>query len=372
MKLLILSCSTGEGHNSAGKALLEYLEGNGVACEMTDTLSLVTSPVSQMVSDVYLFSTRRNLFKTVYRMGETVSTGLSLQSPVYMANKLYAKRLYDYIVDNGFDTVVCTHLFPAEALTALKRAGRLDRKTVFVMTDYTCIPFTRETVLDYYIVPHEHLVEECVQKGLRRERLFPFGIPVRRAFRERIAKREARVACAAAFDSGADMTAKWFLVASGSMGFGSSADLIREILSRCGKGAEVFMVCGNNAKLQTVLKAEFGRFDNIHLLGFTDRMSLLMDACDVLFTKPGGLSSTEAAVKNIPIVHTAPIPGCETRNAEFFHYHGMSYSSLEVKQQVTVALRLCNDDAYRQRICDSQRTNADGDACRRILELLRR
>ncbi len=331
MKLLILSCSTGEGHNSAGKALLEYLEGNGVACEMTDTLSLVTSPVSQMVSDVYLFSTRRNLFKTVYRMGETVSTGLSLQSPVYMANKLYAKRLYDYIVDNGFDTVVCTHLFPAEALTALKRAGRLDRKTVFVMTDYTCIPFTRETDLDYYIVPHEHLVEECVQKGLRRERLFPFGIPVRRAFRERIAKREARVACAAAFGSGADMTAKWFLVASGSMGFGSSADLIREILSRCGKGAEVFMVCGNNAKLQTVLKAEFGRFDNIHLLGFTDRMSLLMDACDVLFTKPGGLSSTEAAVKNIPIVHTAPIPGCETRNAEFFHYHGTSYSSLEVK-----------------------------------------
>ena len=87
MKLLILSCSTGEGHNSAGKALLEYLEENGVACEMTDTLSLVTSPVSQMVSDVYLFSTRRNLFKTVYRMGETVSTGLSLQSPVYMANK---------------------------------------------------------------------------------------------------------------------------------------------------------------------------------------------------------------------------------------------------------------------------------------------
>ena len=168
------------------------------------------------------------------------------------------------------------------------------------------------------------------------------------------------------------MNEKWFLVASGSMGFGSSADLIREILSRCGKGAEVFMVCGNNAKLQTVLKAEFGRFDNIHLLGFTDRMSLLMDACDVLFTKPGGLSSTEAAVKNIPIVHTAPIPGCETRNAEFFHYHGMSYSSLEVKQQVTVALRLCNDDAYRQRMCDSQRTNADGDACRRILELLRR
>ena len=73
------------------------------------------------------------------------------------------------------------------------------------------------------------------------------------------------------------------------------------------------MVCGNNAKLQTVLKAEFGRFDNIHLLGFTDRMSLLMDACDVLFTKPGGLSSTEAAVKN---PHRAYGSHSRMRNAE--------------------------------------------------------
>ena len=32
---------------------------------------------------------------------------------------------------------------------------------------------------------------------------------------------------------------------------------------------------------------------------------------DRIYTKPGGLTSTEALVKNIPIVHTAPIPGCE-------------------------------------------------------------
>lgn len=38
-----------------------------------------------------------------------------------------------------------------------------------------------------------------------------------------------------------------------------------------------------------------------------------MAAADVLFTKPGGLTTTEAAVKGIPIVHTRPIPGCETK-----------------------------------------------------------
>ena len=43
-----------------------------------------------------------------------------------------------------------------------------------------------------------------------------------------------------------------------------------------------------------------------------------MKACDVLFTKPGGLTSTEGAVAGIPMVHTEPIPGCETANRKFF------------------------------------------------------
>lgn len=68
----------------------------------------------------------------------------------------------------------------------------------------------------------------------------------------------------------------------------------------------------------------------------------------------------------------SPVYMANTLYAEFFHCHGMSYSSLKVKRQETVALRPCNDDAYRQRMCDSQRTNAEEDACRRILELLYR
>ena len=58
---------------------------------------------------------------------------------------------------------------------------------------------------------------------------------------------------------------------------------------------------------------------------FTDNVQLYMDACDVLLTKPGGLSSTEAAVKNVPMVHTDPIPGCETKNAQFFMDRGDVY-----------------------------------------------
>ena len=47
-------------------------------------------------------------------------------------------------------------------------------------------------------------------------------------------------------------------------------------------------------------------------------MPLYLKACDVIFTKPGGLTSTEAAVSGIPIVHIRPIPGCETEKQEIF------------------------------------------------------
>ena len=40
---------------------------------------------------------------------------------VYGVNKLHRRKLYNYIVENKYDYVVVTHLFPAEVLTAIKK-----------------------------------------------------------------------------------------------------------------------------------------------------------------------------------------------------------------------------------------------------------
>ena len=75
---------------------------------------------------------------------------------------------------------------------------------------------------------------------------------------------------------------------SGSMGFGKTGELIRTILEAEGCGVEILAVCGSNTKLRNRLCKDFGENANVHPIGFTDRVPLLMDACDVLFTKPGG------------------------------------------------------------------------------------
>lgn len=374
MKVLILSCNTGEGHNSSAKALKKCMEARGIQCDVEDTLGLVGEVVSKSMSDLYIFSTKSFLIESAYKLGGFVS-GLqpsAVKSPVYLSNRLYAKKLYDFIVEGGYDAVVCVHLYPAEAMTALKRKAKISVPVIFVNTDYTCIPFLPETELDKYVIPHEDLIEEYAEKGIPREKIFPAGIPVdEEKFTARVPKDEARKFCEAEFGwKKGNEDSHWFLIMSGSMGFGNLGGLIEELIAQTDQNDRIICVCGRNEELRKKLEERFEDDKNFEPLGFTDKVSILMDASDVLFTKPGGITSTEAAVKNIPLVHTAPIPGLEDYNARFFHYHNMSYSTIDPQQQAAVAVRLCNDAQWRERMLSGQRRNANPRTCEQITDLL--
>ena len=373
MKILILSCNTGEGHNSCAKALQIAMQRRGINCEIQDTLALVSEGLSQRVGDAYLFSTRGSLFEFVYKFGGFVSSNMDTwQSLVYGANRLYAKKLYDYIEKYHFDIIVCVHLFPAEAITALKRNMQLDIPSYFIMTDYTCIPFLQETDLDYYIIPHEHLIEEFAEKGLPREKIVPIGIPIdEKKFSTRLPKPKARTQIIQSIsNSNLHSEGHWYLVMSGSMGFGNVEQLIAQLLQDIRPEDTIICVCGRNESLLHSLQGQFEEQHQLCLLGFTNQVSILMDAADVVFTKPGGITSTEAIVKNIPLIHTHPIPGLENHNAHFFHHHGMSYFTTDVQHQVAIAKRLCEDTHYRKRMLHNQCANANPHSSDDVINLI--
>ena len=371
MKILILSCNTGEGHNSCAKALQIAMQRRGISCKVQDTLALASEGLSQRVGDAYLFSTRGSLFEFVYKFGGFVSNNIDAwQSLVYGANRLYAKKLYDHIKQHNIDIVVCVHLFPAEAITALKRNMHLDIPSYFIMTDYTCIPFLQETDMDYYIIPHEHLIEEFVEKGVPREKIVPIGIPVNeKKFTTRLPKAKAR-AQLTHFHSNLRAEGNWYLVMSGSMGYGNVEQLIAQLLQDIRPEDSIICVCGRNESLLHSLQEKFAEQRQLCLLGFTDQVSMLMDAANVIFTKPGGITSTEAIVKNIPLIHTHPIPGLENHNAQFFHQHSMSYFTTDIQQQVVVAKRLCEDLHYRKQMLRHQRENANPHSSDDVINLI--
>lgn len=342
MKVLILSSATGGGHNAAGAAIEEALRNKGHEVDFLDMFSLSSERTARLVGQAYvkLASRLPKAFGLLYKVGSAISSPRH-KSPVYLANGLMARKLNRHLLEHAYDAVIMPHLFPAETLTYMKRHHMKIPLTVAVSTDYTCIPFWEETDCDYYVIPHEDLLSEYTDKGIPREKLLPLGIPVKAAFLERRERTAAKEALLLPGDK------PMYLVMSGSMGFGKIHLFAYELARRLKHGEQIVIICGSNTKLRNTLQAQFSHNPNVHVTGYTDRVADYMAACDVIYTKPGGLTTTEALQMNVPIVHTAPIPGCETRNREFFTARGMSIAAQHIRSQIRQGMLLVENEAVR-------------------------
>ena len=365
-KILLLTCGTGEGHNSAASAVAEALHARGVETVRRDPVSFAGEKAKKAVSGAYNGIIRRTpkMFGAIYKAGEAVDR-VRFRSPVYYANTLYAKKLAAYILEEKFDAVVCTHLFAMEALTYIKKRELLTVPSYGVLTDYTCIPFFEETDVDEYFIPHADLADELCAKGMKKERLIPTGIPVSPQFTLHMEK------CAARELLGLPQDKKIVLVMTGGVGCGNAGEICRALLAQ-NKELYICVLTGKNAAMFDDIRSSFAE-SSVRAVSFTDKVNVFMNAGDVLITKPGGLSSTEAATANIPFVALITIPGCEQKNAAFFSSRGLCVTALSPLQAAKEAADLVadNDRCEAMKVC--QRTvlpqNAAQEIAKRILRL---
>lgn len=359
MRVLILSTATGQGHNSAAEAVKEYLDSQGCKTLVLDVLKStgkdVSSPVSRLYSNVTVHTPL--FFGFLYQLGLLI-TSSKRRSPVYYLNGLCADSLYKTIAEFNPDVIVCPHLFGAQVVTKIREKFGLRTPTVYIATDYTCIPFTEETCLDVYVVPARENIDEYMKRGIPKEKLLPIGIPVKARFRNRTPKLEARKRFG--------LSAKHvYVIMGGSMGYGKMDKLASALLSR-DREAQVAVLCGHNEKLYKRLKNK----QNIVAFEYIDDVDIIMDAADVLLTKPGGLSSTEALVKRVPIVFTCPIPGCETKNAEFLSSKGLGVSAKSAREAADAAIELMRNPLKVQRMIEAQNRYIDKDTTKKIGDLI--
>lgn len=274
------------------------------------------------------------LFKIGYVNAENHPKMFNSSSEIYRFLALGASKLHDFISENNIDTVICTHVFAAVAVTEMIKRYPSDITTCFISTDYTCSPIVKETNLDYYLIPHESLMSEFECDNIPKSKMIFGGIPVRSMFFSSVPKKEAKKI------SGIDSDSKHLLVMCGSMGCGPMKKLISLFSERNPQGTEITVVCGNNAGLMKQLKKRHGKNKNIHIKGYVRDMSTLMDSADLYITKPGGISVSEAALKNLPMVFIDAVAGCEEYNLRHFVDIGGAKTSDNVEGITDVCLSL--------------------------------
>ena len=361
MRVLILTCNTGGGHNAVAAALAESFRRLGVSSDTADGLSFISQKASRFVSKWHTRFYRRypKLYKAGYMSAENDAERNDRDNPVYRYMARGARRLGRAIQDGGYDAVVCVHVIPAMMMTELRRQHETGPVFCFVATDYTCSPTVGGCTPDICVIPHEELAEEFVSCGIARETLLAAGIPVRAVFRERGDRAAARSELALPPEG------RHIVLMSGSIGCGPMADIAAELEKRMERGDFASVLCGSNRQMLYALRHR--GFRRVEAVGFTNRVHRYMDSADVLVSKPGGISITEAGTRGTPLLLADMVGGCETRNQEFFHARGWA-ETCQPEDMADAALALLDRPERRQALVAQQHRDFDGLAADRVAQ----
>ena len=285
MKVLLFSCSTGGGHNSAAAALAQELEARSVENRTYDALQFLPKSTADLISHGHDFAYRYapKIYGAGYRREEKHPSSLFYEQSIRGIGPLYEE-----LIDQAPDAVICVHLFPAMMMTELRCSYGVRIPTYFVATDFTCSPGVGDLQVDGLCIPHRDLIPEFVTAGLPQERLFPTGIPVGRQFLHPESREEARRALDLPVD-----------------------------------GRILTLACGSNHRMYQQMQSDFFRpVDRVRVLGYTHEMFRYMYASDLLLTKAGGLTTAEAVAAGTPLLYLNAVPGCESHNIDFMTRHG--------------------------------------------------
>ncbi len=325
MRVLILSITAGGGHNSTAQAIKSRLDAQGIECRVLDTFEYISKPLAKTVSEGYLFITAKakTAFEEGYRLAEKRRQRTPEEASMSRANaKILGRKLRRYITIYDPDVIVYTHIFAGIMLDVIKVEHGLRAKVVGILTDFVFHPYFEEAVhLDYVVTASEQLLYQARRKGYRDEQILPMGIPVNPKFAVLGDKAATRASL------GLDPDKTTLLLMGGSMGYGNLAETVNTLYG-IDADFQLIAVCGSNEKA----KAELDALEKVKptlVFGWSREVDRLMDAADIIITKPGGLTTSESLAKRLPMIIVNPIPGQEERNTEFLLNQGAALAVTE-------------------------------------------
>lgn len=367
MRVLILTCNTGGGHNACARAIQEMFHKNGHSCEAADAISFVSERLSKFMDWGHTTMYRHipKLFRLGYGFAEKHPAMLEDDATVYKLLTDGTRQLYSFIEARQFDTVICTHVFSGLLLRQMLKEYPVKLKTAFVGTDYTCSPGTAKSELDYYFIPAASLQEKFIEQGVPAEKIVVSGIPVRGEFYTASNKEAAKKKI------GIDPCHTHLLMMCGSMGCGPLEKLAKLLSKQMDSSMELSIVCGTNEKLKEELIEKFSSVSNIHIHGFVRDINTIMDSSDLYLTKPGGLSSTEAAAKRLPMVLINAVAGCEDYNLDYFVSLGGAVTADEPEELAQLSIRLMENPDKRYAMAKALETAIPVNAAQRIYDVMK-
>jgi processive 1,2-diacylglycerol beta-glucosyltransferase len=323
---------------------------------VVDSYEYAALVVSRIAADGYLrmVKTIPQMYRYIYDRAERATQIGRLRS---WAHQFTAGNLRPLLLRERPDAVVCTHAFPCGAMAEYKRSFADAPPVVGIVTDFAVHGFWVHHNVDRYVVATDAMRDALTARGVARERVSVSGIPVRPEFAP---GPEPREALRERLDLPRDR--KIALLMGGGLGI-APLERMLGALSSVRTPLAAVVVAGKNARIERRLTtaAESVSYP-VRALRFVDNVYDYMHAADVLVTKPGGLSTAEALVAQVPMVLCKPLPGQEERNARVLVGSGAALRARRIDELPAAIAAALTDANCRERLVAAARRLGRPDA----------
>ena len=363
MRILIATVTAGGGHLQAASAIEEAWNTLHASDQVkrVDLLDFVPRIQREVYVQGYVKLVEHApelwglVFKKTDNPGLVRKLGRFRRSFAEFTNRKFVRFLHEFQPD----AVVCTHYLPVEIMGNLDHPSN-EPATVCVVTDFEAHTLWMDPVVNLYCVAANETRSSLIARGAESSRVIVSGIPIGERFSGELNAPDIRKKLGLRDDLPV------LLVLSGGFGMGPVAELLAS-LNQLERNIQTLVVTGRNEEL----RAELATMDHRHptrVFGFVTNMHELMTVADLILTKPGGLTTSEALALGKPLFILDPIPGQEAANSDFLLERGAAakvnrvedvpfrldelIGSARLRQMSRAARKLGRPDAARQ-ICET-------------------
>jgi processive 1,2-diacylglycerol beta-glucosyltransferase len=367
-RVLLLSASSGAGHVRAAQALEKAFAARGdCAVEHIDAINYVSKLFQRLYDKTYISMVRRApaLMGVLYERTDQPWHHPRRRLAMDRLNTGPMIRLLKRVQP---DLCVCTHFLAAEIVAWLIAKRKLRARNAIVVTDYDVHAMWLCRTVDRYYVAIDEAAEYLERIGVPREKLRVTGIPIDPLFAKPLERGEARRAM------GLDPDSAVIVVSAGGYGVGPVEQLVNGLLA-LQKPCQVVAIAGKAEKARKRLE-EISRHagklsggaPRLVAVGFTTDMDKYMAGADLLVGKAGGLTTSEALARGLPMALIEPIPGQEERNADHLLEEGAAIRCNNLPAAPWKIAKLLDDPARLRQMREAARRMGKPGAAAAIAE----
>ncbi|REK76678.1 MGDG synthase family glycosyltransferase [Paenibacillus paeoniae] len=366
-KLLVLSGSLGDGHMQAAKAIVEASEicKPGMSVKVIDLMEWIHPRMHVIERYCFLQGVKHlpSLYGFLYQKTREDSPIMALLKK-FRQSSLH--RLME-LIHREKPTVLVSTFPPASAALSLMKEKRMTLlTTVTIITDHSDHSYWIHPYTDLYLVGSQEVGEALLKKEVPLHKIVVTGIPVRPAYSQPSCKKQLREKL------GLDPASFVVLVMGGGCGM-IKGNFVEGLKSdQFPANVQFVFVCGRNVKLLHRLSETFQGRSNVWLKGYIDGIQDWMACADVLITKPGGLTTSEAQAVQLPMILFESTLGQERDNANYLTRKGVAVWCQEDNLPAQLKHMMENPEllqAMREKAGRSRQQHAAVQAVRQIMNL---